>query len=144
MLAFYWARELTRPGSVLKRHLRRPNTTKKIRQYPKLDKGNYLAFLGLCNNYTDLFPSFVHLIYPMHKLSRSKFIDWTGFHDTQFDYFEQQLLRPRIILLEDPHRDVIVETDGIHTALNGVLKQNIEDTSLKHLIGCLISAIINA
>lgn len=41
-------------------------------------------------------------------------------------------------------RDVIVETDGIHTALNGVLKQNIEDTSLKHLIGCLISAIINA
>ena len=48
----------------------------------------------------------------------------------QFEDLKQLLLQLPIVRLFDPQLGFIIETDKIVVALNGVLKQTIEDTGL--------------
>ena len=113
-----------------------PGKLEKIKQWPKPDKGIEMAsFLGYCNYYRDLIPSFAHLSDPLYKASRAAFIDWTPSLGASFEQLKQQMLTPRIVRMPDPQRDFILETDGSRIALGAVLKQRFDDTKLEHPVG---------
>ena len=102
------------------------------------------SFLGLCNYYRDLIPSFANLSDALYKASRPEFIKWTPSLDKQLEDLNQQLLQPRIVRLPDPQRDFILETDGSRIALGSVLKQRFEDTGLEHPVGFFSRALIGS
>ena len=80
-----------------------PSKLEKIKQWPKPEKGKGLAsFLGLCNYYRDLIPSFAHLSDSLYTVSRSDYIDLTPKLEVQFDMLKEELLLPRIVRLPDP------------------------------------------
>ena len=113
-----------------------PAKLEKIKQWPKPEKGKGLAsFLGLCNYYRELIPSFAHISDPLYKASRQEFIEWTPALTASFEQLKYQLLEPRIVRMPDPQRDFILETDGSRVALGAVLKQKFDDTNLEHPVG---------
>ena len=113
-----------------------PGKLEKIKQWPKPDKGIGMAsFLGYCNYYRDLIPSFAHLSDSLYKASRAAFIEWTPSLEANFEQLKQQMLTPRIVRMPDPQRDFILETDGSRIALGAVLKQRFDDTNLEHPVG---------
>ena len=110
-----------------------PSKLEKIKLWPKPEKGKGLAsFLGLCNYYRELIPSFAHISDPLYKASRQEFIEWTPTLTASFEQLKYQLLEPRIVRMPDPQRDFILETDGSRVALGAVLKQKFDDTNLEH------------
>ena len=96
-----------------------PAKVEKIKQWPKPEKGTGLAsFLGLCNYYRDLIPSFAHNSDPLYKVSRSEYIAWTPYLEAQFEQLKEQVLQPRIVRLPDPDRSFILKTDNSRTSLS--------------------------
>ena len=131
-------------GHVVSKNGIKPEPTKldKIRLWPKPEKGTGLAsFLGLCNYYRDLIPSFAHISDPLYKVSRSEYIEWTSALEASFDNLKEQLCQPRIVRMPDPQRDFILETDGSRIAVGAVLKQKFEDTGLEHPVGFFSRAL---
>ena len=113
-----------------------PGKLEKIKQWPKPDKGIGMAsFLGYCNYYRELIPSFAHLSDPLYKASRAAFIEWTPSLEANFEQLKQQMLTPRIVRMPDPQRNFVLETDGSRIALGAVLKQRFDDTNLEHPVG---------
>ena len=113
-----------------------PNKLEKIKLWPRPEKGVQLAsFLGLCNYYRDLIPSFAQISDPVYKVSRADIIEWTFSLDESFEALKQQLLQPRIVRLPDPDKPFVLETDGSRIALGAVLKQRFEETGLEHPVG---------
>ena len=113
-----------------------PSKLETIRLWPKPEKGKGLAsFLGLCNYYRELIPSFAHVSDPLYKASRQEFIEWTPQLTASFEELKRQLLEPRIVRMPDPQRDFILETDASRVALGAVLKQKFDDTNLEHPVG---------
>ncbi len=119
-----------------------PAKLDKIRQWPKPEKGTGLAsFLGLCNYYRDLIPSFAHISDALYKVSRADEIPWTEALESKFEELKQQLLQPRIVRLPDPERPFILETYGSRVAVGAVLKQRFDDTGLEHPVGFFSRAL---
>ena len=113
-----------------------PNKLEKIKQWPKPEKGVQLSsFLGLCNYYRDLIPSFAHISDPLYKVSRAVIIEWTTSLEESFEALKHHLLQPRIVRLPDPESHFILETDGSRVAVGAILKQRFEDTGLEHPVG---------
>ena len=63
-----------------------PAKLDKIRLWPKPEKGTGLAsFLGLCNYYSDLIPTFAHISDALYKVSRADEVPWTKNPESKFD-----------------------------------------------------------
>ena len=75
-------------GHVVSREGIRPIPVKldQILRWPRPETGIGLAsFLGLCNYYRDLVPSFAHASDDLYKLSKSKVITWTAELEGRFE-----------------------------------------------------------
>lgn len=106
------------------------------------EKGTKLAsFQGFCNYYRDLVPDFANVSDPLYKVFRSEYIEWTPTLAASFEALKRLLIEFRIVILPDPEKEFILETDPSRVALGGVLKQRFEDTNLEHPVGFFSRAL---
>jgi hypothetical protein len=113
----------------------RPDQVKldRIREWPKPTTGSELAsFLGLCNYYRDLVPSFASTSDVLYQNSRKRIIEWTPTLEEAFEKLKNQLLERPIVRLPDPQLSFILETDASTVAVGAVLKQKFANTGLEH------------
>ena len=114
----------------------------KIRQWPRPERGTGLAsFLGYCNYYRDLISSFAHISEPLYKASKREIIEWDSNLSANFKKLKSLILKPRIVLLPDPERLFILETDGSTVALGAVFKQKFDYTNLEHSVGFFLQTL---
>ena len=125
-------------GHVVSREGIRPIPVKldQILRWPRPETGVGLAsFLGLCNYYRDLVPSFAHASDALYKISKSRSIVWTSELNEQFENLKKLILSAPVVRLPNVENDFILETDASHTAVGAVLKQSFADTGLEHPVG---------
>ena len=85
---------MVRRGSLL------PESAKidKIQQWPRPDTGTGLAsFLGLCNYYRTLVPSFAHVSDALYKASKMKMVEWTADLSTKFEELKALMLSAPVV-----------------------------------------------
>jgi len=122
----------------------RPDQVKldRIREWPKPSTGSELAsFLGLCNYYRDLVPSFAHTSDLLYQSSRKRYIEWTSALESAFEELKTKLLERPIVRLSDPQLSFILETDASTVAVGAVLKQKFLDTNLEHPVAFFSRAL---
>jgi len=122
----------------------RPDQVKldQIRKWPKPSTGSELAsFLGLCNYYRDLVPSFAHTSDLLYQSSRKRYIEWTSALKSAFEELKTKLLERPIVRLPDPQLSFILETDASTVAVGAVLKQKFLDTNLEHPVAFFSRAL---
>ena len=74
----------------------------KIQQWPRPDTGTELAsFLGLCNYYRTLVPSFVHVSDAIYKASQIKVIKWNADLSAKFEELKALMLSAPVVRLPD-------------------------------------------
>lgn len=90
-----------------------PNTIKQIQ-----------SFLGFCNYYRRFIKNFSLIANPLFRLTRkdTKF-DWTEECEKSFNDLKDLLTSAPVLLLPDPEKQFILETDASHYALGCVLSQ---------------------
>jgi len=119
-----------------------PIKIEKIRQWPRPTIGTEMAsFLGLCNYYRDLVPSFADLSHSLYEVSRQKQIEWTEEMIDAFEKLKERMLTRPIVRLPNPQEPFILETDASTVAVGAVLKQLFEDTKLEHPVGFFSRAL---
>ena len=95
----------------------------KIQQCPRHYMGTGLTiFLGLCNYYWTLVPSFADVTNSLYKASKLKVIEWTAHLSSTFDELKALMLLPPLVQLPDVDRGFILETDKSKVAVGEVLK----------------------
>lgn len=89
------------------------------------------SFLGLCNNYIALMPSFADVCDRLNKLSKDTKIQWCADFEN-FNVFKKKLMQPQVISLLNLGKNFVFETDASYVAVRAVLKQLYTDKDLKH------------
>jgi hypothetical protein len=113
-----------------------------ISRWPRPETGVGLAsFLGLCNYYRDLVPSFAHASDALYKASKQKVIAWTSELENNFENLKKRILSAPVIRLPNVENDFILETDASQIAVGAVLKQVFADTGLEHPVGFFSRAL---
>ena len=131
-------------GHVVSRDGIRPIPVKldQISQWPRPETGVGLAsFLGLCNYYRDLVPSFAHASDELYKASKAKSITWTPELSERFENLKKMVLSAPVVRMPNVDHSFILETDASHIAVGAVLKQFFEDTGLEHPVAFFSRAL---
>ena len=139
-----FAEEIHYLGHVVKRGSLLPESAKidKIQQGPRPDTGTGLAsFLGLCNYYRTLVPSFAHVSDALYKESKMKVVEWTADLSAKFEELKALILSAPVVRLPDVDGEIILETDGRKVAVGAILKQRFNDTKLEHPVGFFSRAL---
>ena len=139
-----FADEIHYLGYVFRRGSLLPESAKidKIQQWPRPDTKTGLAsFLGFCNYYRTLVPSFAHVSDALYKASKMKVVEWTAKLSAKFEELKALMLSTYVVRSLDVDGEFILETDGSKLAVGAVLKQRFNDTGLKHPVGFFSRAL---
>ena len=132
-----FAEEIHYLGHVVWRGSLLPESAKidKIQQWPRPDTGTGLAcFLGLCNYYRTLVPSFSHVRDALYKASKMKLVEWRADLSPKFEELKALMLFAFVVRLPDVDGEFILKTDCSKVAVGAVLKQRFNNTGLEHLV----------
>ena len=119
-----FAKEIHYLGHVVTRGGLLPESAKikKIQQWHRPDKETGLAsFLGLCNYYRSLMPSFAHVSNALYKASKMKVVEWTADLSAKFEELKALMLSAFVVCLSDLDIKFILLTDGSKVAVGAVL-----------------------
>ena len=101
-----------------------PNTTKQLQ-----------SFLGFCNYYRRFIKNFSIIANPLFKLTRKNALFvWTEECKSTFATLKELLTTAPVLLLPDPEKPFVLETDASHFALGCVLSQR-DDQGNWHPVG---------
>ncbi|KAI5115279.1 hypothetical protein M0805_000711, partial [Coniferiporia weirii] len=90
-----------------------PKTVKQLR-----------SFMGFCNYYRRFIPNFSHTVYPLNELTcTNEPWTWTPERDKAFLKLKTQFLDKPALLIPDPSKPFILETDASKVATGAVLYQ---------------------
>src|SRR5690606_29619087 len=84
-------------------------------------------FVGLAGYYRRFVEGFSRIAAPLHDLqhpSDSKPFRWEAEHQTAFDQLKAALLGAPVLMLPDPDRQYVVNTDASDFAVGAVLQQD--------------------
>lgn len=97
----------------------------KITSFPTpKNKRQLKKFIGICGYYRHLIPAYANQIQPLIELTKykTKFV-WLAQHQTIFEQLQKIFFKFPFIRLPQWDKDFILNTDGSHFAISGVLMQ---------------------
>ncbi|KAI5121092.1 hypothetical protein M0805_001950 [Coniferiporia weirii] len=98
-----------------------PKTVKQLR-----------SFMGFCNYYRRFIPNFSQIMYPLNELTHTNETwTWTPERDSAFLKLKTLFLNKPALLIPDPSKPFILETDASKVATGAVLYQTNSNGSLQ-------------
>ncbi|KAI5117980.1 hypothetical protein M0805_007798 [Coniferiporia weirii] len=90
---------------------------------PKMVK-QLCSFMGFCNYYRHFIPNFSNVIYPLNKLTHTNELwAWMPKRDLAFSKLKTLFLIKPTLLIPDPSKPFILETDASKVATGAILYQ---------------------
>ncbi|KAI5117670.1 hypothetical protein M0805_006632 [Coniferiporia weirii] len=90
------------------------------------------SFMGFCNYYRRFIPNFSQTVYPLNELTRTNEPwTWTTERDSAFLKLKTLFLDKPALLIPDPSKPFILETDASKVATGAVLYQTNSNSDLQ-------------